>query len=142
MWPERNLGPFFGGFDSVVLTNESTSNEEDVANPDVAALCLRTDVDTLVFATRIELLIWDAMINETIILNTFLVCISSVIEQDAPPSNAAVLAPMMNGALEVGVWSNYVGCMRIVVKCPGREMRDLCHLKQRTVATNLGEVRV
>lgn len=96
----------------------------------------------MIFATKVEFLIWDAMINEAIILNTFLVCISSVIEQDSPPSNAAVLAPVMNGALEVGFRSDDIGCVRIVVECPGSEMRDLGCFEQRTLATDLGELRV
>lgn len=55
--------PVFG-IGLIIRSDEARADEQYVPNPDVAALSLRPDVDALVFAAEVELLVWDTVVDE------------------------------------------------------------------------------
>lgn len=76
--------------------HKAGSNEQNIADLDMAALRLGSNVDALVLTAKAKLLVWDPMIDEAVVLNAFLVCIGPVIKQDASSDQTAMLAPMVD----------------------------------------------
>lgn len=76
--------------------HEAGSNEQNIADPDVAALRLGSYVDALILTAKAKLLVWDPVIDEAVVLNAFLVCIGPVIKQYASPDQTAMRAPMVD----------------------------------------------
>lgn len=131
--------------------HEAASNEQDIPDPDVPALCLGPDVDALVFATLIQLFEADGVVVVWIVLDTLLVGISAVIKQDTPARDA-MFGPVMDGAFVVGLGTEDVFAVGVVVEGPGWDVGELAirgcqyggtigrgigHLGRRTVCAHV-----
>ena len=123
MWPQRHLRPILGRL-AVIRLDEAAADEQDISDPDVAALRLRPDVDALIFAALVQLFETDGIVVVRVVLDSLLVRISAVIEQDAPTGNA-VFGPVVDGAFVVGFGADDVFAVSVVVKSPCRDMREL-----------------
>lgn len=110
----------------MVLLDKARAYEQNVTDLDMATLCLGSNVDALVFATKVKLLVRDPVIDEAVVLNAFLVCIGPVIKQYASPDQTAMLAPMVDGVFKVRVRSNDIGFVCVVVKCSSSQVSELC----------------
>lgn len=108
----------------MIRLDEAAADEQDISDPDVSALCLRPDVDALVFATLVQLFETDGIVVERVVLDSLLVRIPAVIKQDAPTGNA-VFGPMVDGAFVVGFRADDVFAVSVVVKSPCRDMCEL-----------------
>lgn len=84
----------------VIRLFPAASDEQHISNLDVAALSCWSDVDTLVFATLVELFPGDRVVVIRVIVDAFLVRVAAIVEEYAASRNA-VLCPMMNRALVV-----------------------------------------
>ena len=103
---------------------KAAPDEQDISDPDVAALCLRPDVDALILSALVQLLETDGVVIVWVVLDPLFVGISAVIKQDAPTGNA-VFGPVVDGAFVVGLGADDIFAVGVVVKGSSWDMREL-----------------
>jgi len=108
----------------VICLDEAAADEQDISDPDIPALCLRADVDALIFAALVQFFETDGIVVVGIVLDSLLVGISAVIEQNTSSGNA-VFGPVVDGAFVVGFGAEDVFAMGVVVEGTGGNMGEL-----------------
>lgn len=93
----------------------AATDEQDVADVDVAALGGGADVETLGFATCRELRVGNGVAIEGIVSYALTAGVGAIVEEDSPAGDT-VLRPMMDGAFIVGGGADNVGAFGAVVE--------------------------
>jgi len=83
------------------------THEKHVTNLNVTSLSCGTNVYTLVFSALVEFFPGDGIVIERIVVDAFLVCVASVVKEDASSCDT-VFSPMVNGAFVVCCWADDV----------------------------------
>ena len=123
MRPQRHPRPLVRRL-AVIRLHKPTADEQDIADLDIAALCLRMDIDALVFAAVVQLFERDGVVVVGVVLDAFSVRVGAVVEEDAAAGDA-VLGPVVDGAFVVRFRSEDVGAVRVVVEGAGCEVGEL-----------------
>lgn len=79
----------------MIRLDEAAPDEQDIPDPDIPALRLRPDIDTLILAALVQFFEADGVVVVWIVLDSLLVGISAVIEQDATTGDA-VFGPVVD----------------------------------------------
>ena len=108
----------------VVVLDEATAYEKHIPNLYISALCLRANINALIFAASFELGVGDSIVGEGIEGYTIFLRIGLPVEQDAAPGYA-VLAPVMLGAFQVRVRADKVRALGVVVEEVGGDVADM-----------------
>lgn len=113
--------------------DEAAADEQDISDPDIPALCLRADVDALIFAALVQFFETDGIVVVGIVLDPLLVGISAVIEQNTS-SGDAVFGPVVDGAFVVGFGAENVFAVGVVIEGSGGDMSELDRLDHLSMA--------
>lgn len=115
--------PLFGRF-AVVRFDKAAADEQNVPKLYIPTLRFWTNVNSLIFAALIELLVGNSMGFIWIVLYALLMRVGPIVQQDATACNP-MLGPMMNGTLVVRLGPCDIYAMSVVVEGGGSYVSDL-----------------